>query len=516
METALLRARLFLTDRYLPARDRVKCAIPALHAVHEDSNATPFLQQAERFLQVLWNERCGGAELRTRNGAPITVRSSGTWNSAAGPDFRGARLLVDGRSVRGDVEIHRREADWFAHGHHRDPAYRNVCLHVVALSSGQPAHSDTGTVPPCLVLADCVGDAIREATLQAAAEYPYAQQVPPGRCALQSMHWEDVDIQTWLEAAGLSRFREKTRRLLATIQERGPDQAVYQHLFDALGYRANRGPFRELARTVPLSRLRKGAAPTDCAALLFGTAGLLPDPSRPSMHPEERRTLRHLWDSWWQHGCAPLRTRWTWSGVRPPNRPDRRLAAGVSLLLDTQFCPGTKLLDAARACTDGSELLHRLDQFLTVTPPARAPWLAAIAPDRANRLLGRSRIHDISINVALPYLAAEAVRDEDEVLLRVAESAFLRMPRLQSNRPLQEVEHRLFLPPSRARTVVRRACHQQGLLAIHRDFCLALGTDCLRCPLAHQLRAPTPPAATGTPTATNETPEPRLHPCNPA
>ncbi len=488
METALMRARLLLTDRYLPARDGVKYAIPESDIIRENSNTTPLLQQAEQFLQVLWNERCGGGALHTRDGAELQIHSPGTWNPAGGPDFLRANLAIGGQRLWGDVEIHRREADWFAHGHHRDPAYGNVCLHVVALPSARPAHTDDGRVPPCLVLSECIGETIRQSILAVGEEYSYAAQVPPGRCALQWMDSEDDELRTWLEAAGLSRFREKTRRLLSSLDERGAEQGLYQHLFDALGYRANRRPFRELAGAVPLNSLKQTESALGCAALLFGTAGLLPDPSESTLNQQDRRTLRHLWDRWWQCGASPLQGDWTWSGVRPANRPERRLAAGVSLLINTDFTPGAHLLETARSCTDERELIRRIEDILTIQHEGNAPWLPAVAPSSGNaRLLGQSRVQDIATNIALPYLAAEAARRDDSDLLRMAESAFLRMPKLQSNRSLKEVEHRLFLPPSRARRVVQRACHQQGLLAIHRDFCLALSTDCLRCPLAARI-----------------------------
>lgn len=69
--------------------------------------------------------------LKTFNGVPIEVISAGTWNRLDGPDFFGAELIIDGRRVRGDVEIHFYAEDWMAHGHDGNPRYGNVVLHVV-------------------------------------------------------------------------------------------------------------------------------------------------------------------------------------------------------------------------------------------------------------------------------------------------------------------------------------------------------------------------------------------------
>lgn len=52
-----------------------------------------------------------------------------------GPDFRVAVIEVASESHKeqrkGDIEIHIYASDWYKHGHHKDPEYRNVILHVV-------------------------------------------------------------------------------------------------------------------------------------------------------------------------------------------------------------------------------------------------------------------------------------------------------------------------------------------------------------------------------------------------
>ncbi len=85
-------------------------------------------------LQRRWAEGRWPAPWLTpeRGGAPLRVHFAGRWNRAAGPDFRGAILLDGaGRARRGDIELHRRPGGWRSHGHHRDPAYARVLLHLV-------------------------------------------------------------------------------------------------------------------------------------------------------------------------------------------------------------------------------------------------------------------------------------------------------------------------------------------------------------------------------------------------
>lgn len=86
---------------------------------------------------------------------PLQVVSPGEWNTSdAGPDFRNMALLVDGRVLIGDGEFHRRSAEWQAHGHHLDPGYSNVVLHIVLEDdAGEPFAEHTLVLEPAVVLA---------------------------------------------------------------------------------------------------------------------------------------------------------------------------------------------------------------------------------------------------------------------------------------------------------------------------------------------------------------------------
>jgi hypothetical protein len=84
----------------------------------------------ERHLQIIWLEQKFLKNLVTSQGESIEIISPGIWNTEAGPDFLKTHLRIGQRDYRGDVEIHLHEGGWYHHGHHCDPRYNGVILHL--------------------------------------------------------------------------------------------------------------------------------------------------------------------------------------------------------------------------------------------------------------------------------------------------------------------------------------------------------------------------------------------------
>ena len=473
---------------YRPLRQQ-RPAAGSRASLREDSDRADDCQCSERFLQILWNEQRLTALLRTHDGRRVEVISPGTWNVAGGPDFRQAVIRLDGRLCRGAVEIHRTAADWSRHGHDRDPAYAEVVLHVVW--SAPPGDLPAG-LPPTLELRPHLEAPLRDLLdeLQAAT-YPYARQVTPGACAARWALTDDTTVRRLLRTAALARFEDKALRLHRQALAVGCGQPACEAFFAALGYTANRAPFRAPAQLVPLQRLRALGEDHAREAELFGAAGLLPDPSTAPVLPEWRGAIRDLWDRWWTGGGTPLGLAWQRAGSRPLNSPERRLAAGCAWLQACRCDPETWMTDLATACSDTDTLRHALLDSLEVHSPWEAVQDSTRRLPRPARLLGLARRADLLANVLLPFLQVLGTRAGDERLCRLARAAYLDLPRLQDNRLLREATHRFLVPPSRSRELVRSAADQQGLLELYRAFCLALDGDCADCPFT--TAAGTPP-----------------------
>jgi hypothetical protein len=94
-----------------------------------DANDMP----PESLLQSIWRHQClRRDQLKTVDGKTVRVLHPGFASVEGGPDFQGAVVQIgDGAPRSGDVEVDLRVGGWRAHGHERNPNFKNVLLHVV-------------------------------------------------------------------------------------------------------------------------------------------------------------------------------------------------------------------------------------------------------------------------------------------------------------------------------------------------------------------------------------------------
>jgi hypothetical protein len=232
---------------------------------------------SESFLAQVWQQQLAGREpMVTAGGDTVEVLHPGRPTHDCGPDFRDALIAINGRPPRqGDIELHVNARDWRAHGHHRDPNYDRVILHVAVQSNGI-LHSPlcSGKRVPVVALAQRLKGSMEEVRCQL-CQPPFGEEP----CYQAFLRYGDYDVTQVVEEAGNERFRRKARRFEAALTCGQPDQVLYEGLMRALGYSQNKESFEKLARLLPLTALGESAKRGDCVriqALMLGTAGLLP------------------------------------------------------------------------------------------------------------------------------------------------------------------------------------------------------------------------------------------------
>ena len=451
---------------------------------------------SERHLQCVWaDDRLRPPALATAAGERVQVEHPGEWNTGPGPDFLNAALLVgpEMRRITGDVEIHIRPADWQRHRHAADPRYRRVCAHV----SFHPGTLPDSELPPgALQIAlrpalDALPDfSFDNIDLMA---YPVAARATPPPCRAAMARLSPAARSAALDAAGESRLRRRAELLQSAMLDRGPAQVIYEEVMAALGYRPNKAPFRRLARLLPLDRLREKSAgdPVRAYALLMGCASLLPDPSsRRAWDDPTRSFVRRCWDAWWPLSDEFLvrripRADWTMAGLRPANRPERRLMAAALLFAPSPSLP--ERVDALARDPQGASADRLLALFALPDAPYWSTRLSfSSAPVKTPvALVGKPRAQAILANLLLPGFAALGAPAEAwKPLLDT-------LPAEETNELIRQTALRLF-GPDHAPRLYRSGLRRQGLIQIHHDFCLGDRSLCAACPLPRSLETPSP------------------------
>ena len=170
----------------------------------------------EELLQFIWkHELFNRKDMRTICGKNLEIYRPGEENYHAGPDFFNALIRVDQLFWAGNVEIHTDASDWIKHGHHEDPAYDNVILHVVG-NSDCGVWNSRGRKIIATVL-ELPGDIISRYEILRADNHwlpchQYIRKVPPFR------------MQHWITCLQSERLELKTSRISRLLSYRDPDR----------------------------------------------------------------------------------------------------------------------------------------------------------------------------------------------------------------------------------------------------------------------------------------------------
>ena len=416
----------------------------------------------EKALARLWQKRAARQrEFRTDAGRRVRVLYPGRPGTAAGPDFRDALLEVEGLGlVQGDVELHLRQQDWYAHGHADDPNYSGVVLHAAldadTGSNPRPTNLHSGHQAPVISLASLLED---DALTPALSPWEREENVNGSLWALlERRGWPrpaDADGMGWLlDAAGDARFRAKAAVFAALNREQPASQTLYEGLLEGLGYRANRQPFLKLAQVAPWPVLAAealaypvGERSAAIEARLLQLSGLGKEQVDGKRRPPG-------------YG-RPLRAEeWHTFRVRPANHPRRRISGAARLL--------ARFTDVE--CGNGESpedcLVQTLVAVVAGGAPAKLTAALTVKTDEGKgaAMVGADRARDLAVNVSLPFCHSLAVSDTDTPALAI----YKKFPKLQANEITREMAEQLL--PTEWAGVVNSARRQQGLIHLHRQL----------------------------------------------
>lgn len=412
-------------------------------------DASPVLQESstppsrppgnELTLQAQFYSGAFGDRWITLCGKEVQLLDPGEWNREAGPDFRGASVLLEsGEKLRGDLEIDLQSSGWEQHSHATNPNFENVVLHLFFQEGGRRSFARTPSHRHVLQVK--LGILPPERT---AAEFGEAP-IENGSAALEL-----------IALAAKYRLAQKANATGMLIQLHGRRNGLFQALASALGYRNNSIPLTLLAQRSGWKR----ATAADGESLLFGLSGFLGVTDFDQASKDTRVYLRTLWEQWWKIRENELRlvlpaSAWKMVGSRPANHPHRRVGAlhAIAGILDILW----KTIEAKDPKLFTKHLTRLQHPFWNSHWNLRGE---ALSSPSCLALIGDTRAKDMLINIFAPLLAS-CGEDSSELLASINPGQI----------PGKVRELAAWLCPALPDAVLKSAATQQGLLQLGADF----------------------------------------------
>lgn len=266
---------------------------------------------SESLIQKIWAKQAFlQHKLSTTLGKNLTILHPGNWNHQGGPDFLGAHLIIDQQILKGDIEIHFYQNDWFAHNHHTNPAFANVILHVPLFPFKDPHPQPftlNGYCPEAFVLFDQLYQGVEDYSIEDALLVFENKDFIHLFDAFLSLPIQEK--KTALLHKARIRWQQKLTFLHNRLQRYGFSECCHQLCLEVLGLHKNRIPMATIGLESPYETWIQNASQTDAQSLF-----------------------------------ASQKNAWKLSGIRPANHPLKRLEQYIHLMQTNPHYP-TNWLD---------------------------------------------------------------------------------------------------------------------------------------------------------------------------
>lgn len=227
----------------------------------------------EDFLHYIWKQKkYQSVNLKTVDGIALLVKSSGTHNHLAGPDFFNAQVSIGNQLWAGNVEIHVKSSDWYVHSHEKDNNYNNVILHVVWEHDADIYRKDNSVIPT-LELKNYLNQSVLDNYQKL-----FSKSNKWINCENDFPVIDDFLLNNWQERLYFERLEEKSSVIQELLQKskNNWEAVLFIMLAKNFGLNINGEAFKSMSQSINFSIIRKiQSNQQDLEALFFGQIGLL-------------------------------------------------------------------------------------------------------------------------------------------------------------------------------------------------------------------------------------------------
>ncbi len=420
----------------------------------------------EALFQFIWQYNLyQPQDMFTASGEELTILNGGSINRNAGPDFLEAKVKIGNTILVGNVELHIKASDWLKHGHHNDPSYNNLVLHVVYENDLPHAAGNTPVV-----------ELKHHIPLQMIGRYAGLMQAPHKLpCAGMHNGLKQITKEGWLSRLLAERWEQKLADWNVLLENSAEDwrNLLYWRMAANFGFKTNAVPFLILAQSLPINiPTRHKDNLLQLEALFFGQAGLLDDDFVDDYPRELQKEYDYLRK---KYKLKPMAKHlWKFMRMRPANFPTVRIAQFAALVHKSLH-----LFSQIIETHSVAQIIPLLD----VT--ASEYWDTHFQFDAAQKkptpkVLGHDSIENIIINTVAPIQFLYAARQDTYKLQEKALQLLETVPAEKNNITRLWKENGW---------KAQNAAQTQALLQLYNNYCSY--KRCLECTVGlNILKAP--------------------------
>ncbi|WP_456440330.1 DUF2851 family protein [Psychroserpens sp.] len=418
----------------------------------------------ENFLHYIWkHKKFDVLHLKTTQHESIVLVSVGRHNYNSGPDFFNAQLKIEEQLWAGNVEIHIKSSDWFAHHHEQDKAYDNVILHVVYEHDTDIFRKDNSTIPTLELK-----DYIHKDVLQKYQKL-FSNKSKWINCENDFAQTEDFILNNWLERLYFERLERKSKTIedLLKTSKNNWEDILFKMLTKNFGLKVNGDAFFSLAKATDFSVVRKSQSNLlSLEALLFGQASLLEEDIEDSYYQQVKNEYSFLKQKHQlsNENVLPLQ----FFRLRPSNFPTIRLSQLASLY-HNQHNLFSKLLV--------SETLEDFYKLFGVSTSEywKTHYTFANTSKTSEKRLTKSFVDLLLINTIIPIKFSYAKRKGKAINEQLIEIV----------RAMNSEKNSIIEGFNNLKRVSKSALESQALVQMKTEYCNK--HQCLKCAIGNSL-----------------------------
>lgn len=425
----------------------------------------------EKLLQYVWKHKLFPLQaLNTTDGSNVEVIDVGLQNSDSGPDFFNAKVKINDTVWVGNVEIHMKSSEWYAHGHDKDATYNNVILHVAEEVNADVVTEAGRSLPQIeLKIPEKIYGNYRR--LLEEDKYPPCYGIIP--------QISTFEIHSWMSALLAERLERKTNDILKRVSmcDGSWESAYFMTLARNYGFGINGDAFEMLASKIPLNcAAHQRDNILQIEALFMGQAGLLSDDALQPVYMQDaidEGYFKKLQNEYSflanKYNLKPMdREMWKFMRLRPQNFPHIRISQIANL-----YCSRKADLADIIECSTTDELKDALNT--DVTPYWETHYTFGSTSCKTSKSMSPSSLDLLIINTAVPMMFAYGRHRGDE---KLCEKALDILDGLKAENNFIVRMWRM------CGLLVRCAGDSQALIQLKKEYCDT--KKCLKCRIGYE------------------------------